>query len=446
MGIAITTLIVLILINAFFAASELAFVNLNDNKVKHDAENGDKKAQKLYRLISNPSLFLSTIQIGITLAGFLSSAFAADFFASPLSQWLYDLGVPMSLGLLHTISVVVITIILSYFTLVFGELVPKQLALQKADKVANIALGPISILAKICLPIVKLLTFSINAILRLFGIDPSANSDEATEEDIRMLIDIGGERGTINQSERRMIENIFEFDDKVVSDITTHRTEMSTLSIDLGFDEVIQQINQYRYSRFPVYEGTVDNIIGVLHVKDLFQYLVQNDSKSFNLKDVIREPYFALEAQTIDVLFANMRKDNAHIAIVLDEFGGTEGLVTIEDVIEEIVGEISSESIEPGFSKEEIKQIAPNQYIMDGTFRLWELEDLLKVDLPTEEYDTVSGFLISQIGYILTEDERPTIVFKNLIFKVKKVVENRIETVAVMVKDNKLTDSETLEE
>ncbi|GAA4060826.1 hemolysin family protein [Amphibacillus indicireducens] len=432
---AIITLIILILINAFFAASELAFVNVNANKVKRRAEAGDKKAQKLHQLTSNPSLFLSTIQIGITLAGFLSSAFAADFFANPLAQLLVNLGVPMSLSVLHTLSVVVITIILSYFTLVFGELVPKQLALQKAEQISNVAVGPIALLAKLCLPIVKFLSFSINAILRLFGIDPNDKSAEATEEDIRLMIDMGEDMGTINQSERTMIENVFEFNDKFVSDITTHRTEMSALSIDLSYDETLDLIDQYRYTRFPVYEGSMDNIIGILHVKDLFQYIRKGTNESFDLREVIREPYFTLQVQTIDVLFTNMRKNNIHIAIVLDEFGGTEGLVTIEDVIEEIVGEISSESIEPGFLDEEITKVSENEYRMKGTFRLWELEDILKVGLPIDDYDTVSGFLIDNLGYVLSEGEHPTFTFENLFFKVNHVDDNRIETVTVKVLD-----------
>lgn len=436
MTIAIITLIVLIFVNAFFAASELAFVNLNDNKVKRMAENGDKKAIKLYNLISKPSLFLSTIQIGITLAGFLSSAFAADFFAGPLAQALYDLGVPISLGILNTISVVVITVILSYFTLVFGELVPKQLALQKAESISNIAAGPISILAKLCLPIVKFLTFSINTVLRLFGVDPNEESEEATEEDIRMMVDLGRERGTINQAEKLMIDNIFEFNDKIATDIITHRTDMSVLSVDLRLDEILEQINKYRYTRFPVYEGDIDNIVGVLHVKDLFKYIKLDGSETFDLKEVIRKPFFVLESQTIDVLFSKMQKDNIHIAIVLDEFGGTEGLITIEDVIEEIVGDISSESNGAGFSKKQIKEISPNQYILEGTFRLWELEDILKVELPTEEFDTVSGFLISEIGYIPSEDEHLVITYKNITFEVKKIVENRIENIVVTIKDD----------
>lgn len=437
MTTAIITLIVLILINAFFAASELALVNLNDNKVKRLADNGDSKAKKLHNLISKPSLFLSTIQIGITLAGFLSSAFAADFFAEPLAQRLYEMGVPLSLEILHTISVVTITVILSYFTLVFGELVPKQLALKRAEQISNFAAAPISLIAKITLPVVKILTFSSNTVIRLFGIDPNEQSEEATEEDIRMMVDIGRERGTINTVEKVMINNIFEFNDKIASDIITHRTDMCVLSIDADLEEVLEMVSKEGYTRFPVYEKVRDNIVGVLHSKDLFQFIGKDED--FDLRNVIRKPYFVLESQTIDVLFTTMQTNNVHIAIVLDEFGGTEGMITIEDVIEEIVGEIYSESIEEGIYEEEIKQISPNQYEVKGIARLWELEDVLKVHFQTEELDTLSGFLIHELGYFPDEQERPVIEYKHLQFEVLEIKDNRVEKAMVTVKTDDLS-------
>lgn len=293
MSFAIITLIILIILNAFFAASEIALIGLNDNKIKKSADTGDKKAKMLYNLISEPSRFLSTIQIGITLAGFLASAFAADFFAGPLANSLYELGIPVSIKVLETTSVIIITIILSYFTLVFGELVPKQLALQKAELIANLAVTPLTWLFKITLPIVKILTVSTNSIVRLFGVDPNAQNEEASEEEIRMMVDIGGERGTIQDSEKLMINNVFEFNDKDVTDIITHRTDMSVLSINADLDETLMLVNEKGYTRFPVYEGEIDNIIGILHVKDLFHY-IKNNQQSFHLKNVIRKPYFEI--------------------------------------------------------------------------------------------------------------------------------------------------------
>jgi putative hemolysin len=442
--IAIITLIVLILLNAFFAASEMALIGLNDNKVKRMAEDGDKKAKMLYSLISEPSQFLSTIQIGITLAGFLASAFAADFFAGPLAQLLYNLGIPLSLDILTTMSVIVITVLLSYFTLVFGELVPKQLALQKAEVISNFAAAPLTLLFKICLPLVKLLTFSTNTVVRVVGVDPNAKNEEATEEEIRMMVDVGSEHGTIQIAEKLMINNIFEFNDKIVSDIITHRTDMSVISIDASLQETVQMVNVGKYTRYPVYDGDIDNIVGVLHVKDLFQFMDQKNDKVFELKELVRQPYFVLESQSIDVLFAEMQKNNVHIAMVADEYGGTEGLITIEDVIEEIVGEIFSES--DGSEEEEVKQLSTNIYSVKGTTHLYKLEDILKVDLPTEDFDTLSGFLIGEIGYIPSMEERPLITYHNLLFEVTKVVENRIDKVIVTIieseKNNKNEEKE----
>ena len=306
----------------FFAASEMALIGLNDNKVKRMAEDGDKKAKMLYNLISEPSQFLSTIQIGITLAGFLASAFAADFFAGPLAQLLYNLGIPLSLDILTTMSVIVITVLLSYFTLVFGELVPKQLALQKAEVISNFAVAPLTMLFKICLPLVKFLTFSTNTVVRLVGVDPNAKNEEATEEEIRMMVDVGSEHGTIQIAEKLMINNIFEFNDKIVSDILTHRTDMSVISIDASLQETIQMVNVGKYTRYPVYDSDIDNIVGVLHVKDLFQFMDQHNEKVYELKELVRQPYFVLETESINVLFEEMQKNNVHIAIVVDEYGG----------------------------------------------------------------------------------------------------------------------------
>ncbi|RKQ28328.1 hemolysin family protein [Oceanobacillus halophilus] len=436
MIVAIITLIVLILLNAFFAASEIALIGLNDNKVKKMADSGDKKAKLLYKLISEPSRFLSTIQIGITLAGFLASAFAADFFAEPLANALHNLGVPIAIGLLETIALIAITILLSYFTLVFGELVPKQLALHRAEVIANFAVRPLTILSKLTLPIVKLLTFSTNMVVKLFGVDPNEQSEEATEEEIRLLVDIGGERGTIRETEKLMINRIFEFNDKEVSDIVTHRTNMSALSIDTTFHDLLKRITEKGYTRFPVFEDHIDNIIGVLHVKDLFDY-VQNNEKDFQLRNYIRKPFFVLESLTVDELFTVMQKNNVHIAIVLDDYGGTEGLVTIEDVIEEIVGEISSESNDAGVMEEEITKLDQDKYEINGTIHLWELGDVFDTEFPTKDFDTLSGFLIGKLGYIPSEEERPVIEYKNFVFEVAEVADNRIEKVIVQIVEEK---------
>ncbi|WP_369688249.1 hemolysin family protein [Paraliobacillus sp. PM-2] len=430
----ILILIILILLNAFFAASEIALVSLNDNKVKREAERGDKKAKMLDKLLKEPGRFLATIQIGITLAGFLASAFAADTFATPLAENLHEIGVPISLGILNTMSVIVITILLSYFTLVVGELVPKQLALQKAEAIANFSVKPLTLLFKISLPVVWFLNLSTNTLVRLFGVDPHAENEEATEEEIRMMVDIGGEKGTIHTDEKLMINNIFEFNDKEVSDIMTHRTDMCALEINTPLNEVVKIVNEKRYTRFPIYEGDVDHIIGVLHTKDLIPY-IQKDKRDYVLGDTLRKPYFVMETQRIDAIFKEMQKNNVHIAIIVDEYGGTDGLITIEDLIEEIVGEISSEHGELDEENHEIIKISPYEYRIAGNTHLYDIEYQLSLDLPVDDYETLNGFLVGEIGYIPNRGENLSITYKKVTFKVEEVSDKRIEKVYVTINE-----------
>lgn len=434
-------LVVLLIVNAFFAASEIALISLNDNKVKLMADSGDKKAKMLNSLLSEPSRFLATIQIGITLAGFLASAFAAENFASRLTVMLSGRNLPISEELLGTISVIVITLILSYFTLVFGELVPKRLALQKAEEISMFAVAPLTFLSKISAPFVKLLTLSMNFIVRLFGVDPNAEDENVTEEEIRMMVDVGKERGTIQEREKVMINNIFEFDNKTVSDIMTHRTNIVAIPYNYGLKETVHLVNAEKYTRFPVYKGNIDHILGVLHVKDLIQFVENCDEAAFHMKELIREPHFVLESKPIDELLKEMQMGNIHMTIAIDEYGGTDGVVTIEDVIEEIVGNIFDEYDDPGMDEEEIIELNNNEYLIPGTTNLYVVEELLSIDLQTEEFDTLSGFVIGQLGYIPNEDEKPEIQFENIRFKVEKMDDKRILQLRVIV----LEDIEVIE-
>jgi putative hemolysin len=430
----ILVLLVLIIINAFFAASEIALISLNDNKIKLLAESGDKKARMLQKLLSEPSRFLATIQIGITLAGFLASAFAAGSFSGTLTIALLEMGVPIPKDLLETFSVIIITLILSYFTLVLGELVPKRLALQRAEVIAYLAVGPLTILSKITSPFVKLLTLSMNVIVRLFGVDPNAENANVTEEEIRMMVDVGKEKGTIQDIEKVMINNIFEFDNKTVSDIMTHRTNIVAIPIEYGLHETARIVNLEKYTRFPVYEDNIDHIIGILHVKDLIQFIEDCDETKFNLRELIRDPFYILESIRIDHLFREMQEHNLHMAIAVDEYGGTDGIVSIEDLIEEIVGNIFDEHDEIDYDDEEIIELDSNTYLFPGTTNLYEVEDILKVELPTQDYDTLSGFVIGQLGYIPIGDQQPFIEYQNITFEVDEMNELRIMKVKVTVK------------
>jgi putative hemolysin len=425
----------LIVLNAFFAASEMALVSLNDNKIKIMAGSGDKKAKLVHNLLAEPSRFLATIQIGITLAGFLASAFAAGSFAGRLGEYLLSKGIPLSQTMLETISTVVITLILSYFTLVLGELVPKRLALQKAEAISFFAAGPLTWLSKLTLPFVKLLTGSTNIIVRLFGVDPHAEDENITEEEIRMMVDVGQEKGTIQETEKQMINNIFEFDNKTASDIMTHRTNIMAIPVQSTLTETVHIVNVEKYTRIPVFEDDLDHILGILHVKDLIQFIESGDKHNFDLKKMVRDPYYVLESVRIDHLFRDMQKNNIHIAIVIDEYGGTDGIVTIEDMIEEIVGNIFDEYDEPELDENEIEKIDDYNYFMIGTTNLYEVEDILDIELPTQDYDTLSGFIIGQLGYIPRVDERPAIEYDNIVFGVDEMDDRRIVKVKVSVRE-----------
>jgi len=436
LGTEIIVLLILIVLNAFFAASEIALISLNDNKIKVMAESGDKKAKLLYNLTAEPSRFLATIQIGITLAGFLASAFAAESFAGGMASFLGELGVPLTQSMLELVSVITITLMLSYFTLVLGELVPKRLALQKAEPIAMFAAAPLTVLSKISSPFVKFLTLSTNGIVRLFGVDPNADEENVTEEEIRMMVDVGMEKGTIQDSEKMMINNIFEFDNKTVSDIMTHRTNIVALSIEASLKETVQLVNLEQYTRMPVYEGDIDHIVGILHTKDLIQFIECVDQKEFDLRSMLREPSFVLDSMRLDQLFKVMQKSNIHMAVAIDEYGGTDGIVTIEDLIEEIVGNIADEYDELEQDSAEVEQLGPNHYAMAGTLHLYEVENLLKIELPSEHFDTLSGFVLGQLGYIPDQGEKPEIKFQDIVFTVDEMDDRRIARVNVLLKDS----------
>lgn len=425
----ILVLILLICLNAFFAASEIALISMNDTKLKLMAEEGNKKAILLKKLVDEPSKFLATIQIGITLAGFFASAFAADNFSERLVGLIKLTGISIPDAVLKNISVILITVVLSYFSLVFGELVPKRVAMKKAESIAMLVAPVLNLLSKVTLPFVKFLTFSTNTVVRIFGIDPTKDEENVTEEEIRMMVDVGEEKGAIDETEKEMINNIFEFNNKIVSEVMTHRTEIAALSIDAKLDEVIEFINVEKYSRVPVYEDSIDNIIGIMHSKYLIKYVTEDgDRDKFDLKNLIRKPYYVPSSKRTDELFKELQKKRIHMAVVIDEYGGTAGIVTLEDLLEEIVGNIFDEDDE---IEKEIEKLDENTFMINGTTSLITVRDYLEMDLPTDDYDTLSGFIVGQLGRIPDEGDNPSIEFNGLIFKVEKVDEKRVAKVKV---------------
>ncbi len=417
-------LVLLIALNAFFAASEIALISLNENKLRYMAEEGNKKASQLLKILGDPSKYLATIQIGITLAGFLASAFAADTFAEPLVKLIKKTQIPVSETVLKNIAVIFITLVLSYFTLIFGELVPKRLAMKKTETISFFVVSPLIALSTVTSPFVKLLSVSTNFVVRLFGIDPAAEEEMVTEEEIRMLVDVGEEKGAIDENEREMINNIFEFDNKEVCDIMTHRTEIVGIPITASIKEIMDIVKEAKFTRYPVYEENIDDIIGILNIKDFIQ--LTEDRNDFCLKNIIRQPYYVPSSKKADELFRELQSTKTHMAVVIDEYGGTAGIVTIEDLLEEIVGNIFDEYDE---EEKEFEKLDENTFIISGVTSLDRVTEVLDVDLPVDDYDTLSGFIIGQLGRIPEEGETPEVEFEEIVFKVEKVEEKRIARV-----------------
>lgn len=423
----IILILVLMAINAFFAASEMAIVSLNKAKITHLANEGDKKSITLLKLLEEPSKFLATIQVGITLAGFLASASAATSLSKPLTEALSRANVPGS----EEISLVLVTIILSYITLVFGELFPKRVALHNAEAVARFAVNPILVVSKIALPFVKILTLSSNIMLRIFGIKDDSIEEKVSEEEIRMMIDVGEENGVLNQTEKEMIDGIFEFDNTLAKEVMTPRTDVFAIDIDTPIDEIINQVIEEQYSRVPVYEEDIDNVIGILYMKDLFIEMRKKELTIDSIRAMLRPPYFVPMTKNIDSLFRELQSTKNHMAVLIDEYGGFSGIVTIEDLIEEIVGNIFDEYDD--IKSEDIKSIDAHTFIVDGIVPINDINETLHVELPSENYDTIGGFVLDLLGSIPKEDEEHIIEYENLIFKIEKVNEKRIEKLKICV-------------
>ncbi len=424
-------LLVLILVNAFFAMSELAIISLNDNKIDKMAEDGNKKAKKIVKLTESSSKFLSTIQIGVTLAGFLTSASASTTFASMITDALRGTAVYNALGegLINGIAVVIVTIIMSYFSLVLGELVPKKIAMQVPEKISFKIVDILLFFSKLFAPLVKILSVSTNAVVRLLGFNPHADEETVTEEEIRMMVDVGGEKGVIEDVQKEMINNIFEFDDLDAGDIMTHRTDMVAVEVGDDLSEVVDTAVSEGYSRIPVYEDDQDNIIGIVYVKDLLAY-VGKKLPAKSLRDIMRTPMYVPESKICGDLFKEMTEKRTQMAVVVDEYGGTAGIVTLEDIVEAIVGNIQDEYDD---EDEEISKINETTFTIDGMTNLEEIAELTGTELPEGSYDTVAGFIIKELGLLPEEGKTYEVDYKNLKLTVLSVDERRIDKVRVEI-------------
>ncbi len=427
----ILLLVLLTCINAFFASAEIALIQINEAKFKKMAENGDKKAKKVLRLVDNTGKLLSNIQVGVTLSGFLSSAFAADSFAEYLTRAVIKLIPEINEGVVDAIAVILITIVLSYFTLVFGELVPKRVAMKKGEKLARFAAGPLSVTGVFFAPFIKLLTWSVNGVLLILGINPNEEDEEVTEEEIMLMVNEGQEQGVLGDEESEMINNVLEFNDTTAGEIMVHRTEVAALPVTASYQELINVAANERYSRIPVYDDKIDNIIGIVHIKSL----VGLTEDSFpGIENMLMPVYFVAESQTIDDVFNQLKKNKIHMAVVLDEFGGTAGILTMEDIIEELVGNILDEydSTEEQID-DLVEKTEENVYVIDGLAEIDDVNDELDIELPTDDYNTISGFVISMLGEIPEENTHPEFMYENIRFTVLESTKKIVTSVKIEI-------------
>ena len=416
-------------INAFFSSAEMAIVSINKNKLKILVEEGNRKAIMLENLMKEPSKFLSTIQVGITLAGFFASASAATGLSQYLSIYLRKLGIPYS----GQISMILITFVLSYITLVFGELIPKRIALKSSEKIALSSVGTIVTVSKIFSPFVKFLTFSTNIVLTALKMKEDNIEEKVSKEELRSLVEVGREHGIINEVEKEMIENIIEFDEKVAREIMIPRTKVFLIDKNISVDELFEKKEVEVYSRIPVYEDEADNIVGILFMKDLMIEAYRKGFQNVKLPEIMQEAYFVPETKNVNELFNEMQSEKKHIAILIDEYGGFSGIVTLEDLIEEVMGNISDEFDADDSS---IKKLSANKYLINGELSLNDLNDYFHIELESKHYDTLSGLLIEHMGYIPEDDEDiEPIIIDGISFKPKRVKDKKIEW--VLAKFNK---------
>ena len=426
----ILLLLILILVNAFFAMSEMAVVSLNDAKIEKMAEDGHKKAKLILKLTKNPTRFLSTIQIGVTLAGFLTSASAATAFAEMLTNAITSsFDVPENI--VSPVAVVLITLVMSYFSLVLGELAPKRIGMQVPEKIAFAVAKPLLVISKITAPFVKFLSLSTNGVVRLLGFDPNANEEVVTEEEIRMMVDVGGEKGVIEDTQKEMINNIFEFDDMDAGDIMTHRTDVVAADInDITLEDFMNLAIEHGRSRIPLYDEDIDNIVGIVYVKDLLKFVGKEVKAKGTLKNIMREPYFIPETKSCGELFKEMSSKRIQMAVVVDEYGGTAGIVTLEDIVEAIMGNIQDEY---DVEEEEISKIDENTFTVDGTIDIEEIDELIGKELPEGDYETLAGFIMDELQCIPKNGEMNEVVFENVKFTVLSVEDRRIEKIKVEI-------------
>ena len=430
--------VVLIALNALFASAEAAFLSINSARIEKIIEEGDKKtrkkARRLQKLTRDSSKFLSTIQVAITLAGFLGSAFAADSFAEPLTNWFNGLSFMTENQIMvpEMVFVVIITIILSFFSIIFGELVPKKIAIKNAEKLSLALSGFIRFVSALFAPVVWILTKTTNGVLRIFGVNPNEEEEAASEEEIRILLDTSSEAGAIDSMENEMIQNIFEFDDILISEVCTHRRDVKMIYREDSFDEWKKVVAQSRHGYYPICGESADDIIGVLNVKKFFRSECKSVAEAMRVAS--EKPYFVPENMKADVLFSNMKETRNYFAIVVDEYGGTNGVITIHDLLELLVGDMDDKD---EIVVEEIVCLneEERQWKILGSASLEKLSEVLDVNFDTEDCDTFGGYIFGQLGEIPDDGTQVELETEELSIKVESIADHRIESTFVTVKE-----------
>jgi len=426
--------LVFICLNAVFACAEIAVISMNDNKLAKLSASGDKRALRLTKLTRQPASFLATIQVGITLVNLLSSAVATENFSDRLAAWLAGISINIPLSIINILSVAIITVLLTYFTVLLGELIPKRLAMKKAEQIALGMSGLIYVVSRIFTPAVWLFTVSTNGLLRLLGVDPNSENEENAEEEILMILDAGKQKGTIQPEEQNMIQNIFEFDDISAGEIMTHRTEVSLLWLEESDEQWEQTITESRHSIYPICSDSPDNIVGVLYAKDYFR--LKNKTREEVMKNAVQPAYFVPESVRADVLFRNMKKSRNHFAVVVDEYGGMSGIITMNDLLEELVGDLEDDISMPE-ELPQIERIDSKTWRIQGTAPLDEVSKQLGILLPDDEYDTFGGLVFGLLGNVPSDGSTPELEEYGLNIKVTKIKDRRLESAVVYLSDDK---------
>ena len=420
--IQLVVLVILLALSAFFSSAETSFVTVSQIKMRTLAEAGNKSAQRVLKITSNSAKMLSAILIGNNLVNISASSLATT----------------ITLKLWGNAAVSIATGLLTILVLLFGEITPKTLATEHAEKIALAYSGPVRFLMIILTPAIFIINLIAGGILRIFGYDPNKHKASITEDELRTLVDVGHEEGVIEAEEHEMISNVFDFGDSQAKDVMIPRVDMTSISINSTYDEIIEIFRKYKYTRLPVYETSVDNVIGIINVKDL---LLCEDKDSFSVRNILRKPYYTYEFQDVSDLMEELKKTSNNFTIVVDEYGSTVGMITLEDLLEEIVGDIRDEYDED--EEDDIVKISDSEYIILGTTRLDDIEDIINIpDCDNEEdYDSISGFIVNALGRLpRLGDEVDLKEFRLVVDKCDKY---RIIKVHLYIKPTPDADSDT---